>query len=95
MAVLTTTDRVKAYLKANSGTRHEMAVALNLNPSQVTYAIQGMQARAQLTTVGRLPIGKGRSVAIYALAELLPPVTPQSIVALALANEPELARVWR
>lgn len=94
---MTTTDRVRAYLKTGPATRDQLADALGLTPAQIVYAIQGMQARAETTTVGKAPpsfIG-GRGLAIYALADDIPTVTPQSIVAAALANEPDLARVWR
>lgn len=92
---MTTTDRVRAYLRVCPATRYELAEALGLTPAQITYAIQGMQSRAETTTVGKAPYVKGPALAIYALAEMIPTVTPQSIVAIALANEPELARVWK
>lgn len=95
----TATDRVRAYLRAGPATREELSDALGLTSAQITHAVQGMLVRGEAHTVGRLPYVKGTTKgpthAIYGLVGTSPIITPQSIVTAALANEPDLARVWR
>lgn len=87
------TDRVRDYLTRGPACCKQIAEGLGLREAQVTYAIQGMQVRGnEISTVARMP---GSRQAIYALMESLPKVTQKTLVATALSNEPDLARVWR
>lgn len=93
---MTNTERVREQLSRGPATQHQLAEALRLLPTQVNYAVQGMQSRAEITSLGRVPgsRGNGREM-LYALTENLQVVTRQTLVATALANEPDLARVWK
>lgn len=94
--MMNNTERVREYLKQSGpASRIQIGAALNLTRMQVEAIVNGLRSMGDINAVRLKGIGmNGRSASMYSTADKQV-FTQKSIVAAALASEPELARVWK